>query len=104
MTQRLRGAAAVVVAAVACVAVGSAAPHVVAAPDRVPRWARDLWRPEHNGLAATEAVRDGVLLATDYVYDDRGVDSDGEPGGDATYPSGPQYARNAADLAEVRVA
>lgn len=55
-----------------------------------------LWGPALNGQAASQAVRDGILVATDYVYDDAGPDGGGE------YPDDPRYARNGADIVELR--
>lgn len=68
----------------------------------------------------------GELIVTDHPFDDRGADTDGNDGrslnpgeydtllkganaalgasGDYAYPSDPGYARNAADIVEVRVA
>jgi hypothetical protein len=56
-----------------------------------------VWAPETHGLAGSVSYRDGVFLATDYVFDDGGA-------GGFSYPdSGPPYNRNAADLVELRV-
>lgn len=62
-----------------------------------------LWRDAGFGLVAHDEIVDGVFIATDYVYDDRGPNTDGAAGGDSTYPAdGDPYFKNAADLIEVR--
>jgi hypothetical protein len=46
-----------------------------------------------------------MLLAADYVFDDRGANTNGTPGGDRAYPAaGAPYHGNGADLVELRVA
>ena len=62
-------------------------------------------------VAATEAYVDGEYLHTDYLYDDYGADTDGRRGGslsersgDINYPDDEDYAGNAADIVEVRIA
>lgn len=45
---------------------------------------------------------DGTYAWTDYAYDDRGPDEDGNPGGDAAYPEGMQ-PDNVADLIQIQV-
>ena len=62
-----------------------------------------IWDDETSGLCAASEVRRGVFIYTDYVYDDRGADTNGVAGGDFTYPSGASYKSNAADLIELRV-
>jgi hypothetical protein len=62
-------------------------------------------------VAGTQAYADGEFLHTDYLYDDYGADTDLMRGsqlnaraGDIDYPAGEEYAGNAADLVEVRIA
>lgn len=63
-----------------------------------------LWRDAGFGLVAHDEVLDGVFIATDYAYDDRGPNTDMAAGGDSTYPTGgAPYFKNAADLVEVRL-
>lgn len=62
-----------------------------------------LWRDAGFGLVAHDEVVNGVFIATDYAYDDRGPNTDETAGGDSTYPAdGEPYFKNAADLIEVR--
>lgn len=67
-------------------------------------------------VSGTDAYRDGEYLYQDYLFDDRGADtvpafgSSDRPGqtfspftGDIQYPTGEEYAGNAADLVELRL-
>ena len=62
-----------------------------------------LWRDAGFGLAAADEVVDNVYIAMDYVYDDKGANTNGLPGGDSSYPSGEPYFGNAADIVEIRL-
>jgi hypothetical protein len=67
-------------------------------------WLRRLWTRPTSGFTRADEVRDGTYIYTDPVFDDHGPDTDGETGGDATYPEeGAPYMRNAADLVELRL-
>lgn len=62
-----------------------------------------IWLAPSFGQAAVSEIRDGVYIATDYVFDDRGANTDALAGGDFTYPStDAPYKRNAADIVELR--
>lgn len=67
-------------------------------------------------VSGSEAYRDGEYLYQDYLFDDRGADTQpsgtrggagddiaSSTGGDVRYPTAPRYAGNAADLAELRL-
>jgi hypothetical protein len=60
--------------------------------------------PELGGplVSATTAYVAGTHVWTDYVYDDRGANSNLIPGGDAAYPSAP-HPGNTADLIQLDV-
>jgi dienelactone hydrolase len=75
------------------------------APDiDVPPIIASLWQHDSFGQAAADEVRNGVFIATDYVFDDHGANLDALPGGDYAYPSdAAPYKRNAADIVELRL-
>jgi hypothetical protein len=60
--------------------------------------------PELGGplISATTAYVGGTHVWTDYVYDDRGTNSNAIPGGDAAYPAAP-HPGNTADLIQLDV-
>jgi hypothetical protein len=60
--------------------------------------------PELGGplISATTAYVAGTHVWTDYVYDDRGANSNAVPGGDAAYPAAP-HPGNTADLIQLDV-
>lgn len=59
--------------------------------------------PEKGPLiSGTVSYVDGAFVWTDYVYDDRGPESDERKGGDATYPADAAPG-NAADLVQVQL-
>src|SRR5688572_8817095 len=74
------------------------------------------WRAEPILVSGATAYRDGEFLYQDFLYDDRGARGVPDPGaqgfdgkflfsskrGEFTYPTDPAYARNAADLVELR--
>ena len=76
-----------------------------------------VWQAEPILVSGASAYRDGEFLYQDFLYDDHGADggardpgdprSDGDnfsgPNGTYTYPTGPGYHGNAADLVELRV-
>lgn len=51
-------------------------------------------------VSGTASIVDGTYVWTDYAYDDRGPNEDGQPGGDATYSDG---WRNEADLIQLQL-
>lgn len=53
-------------------------------------------------ISGTSSYVDGTFVWTDYAYDDRGANSNGVAGGDATYPPNP-YPGNTADLVQVQL-
>lgn len=53
-------------------------------------------------IAGEESYVDGAHVWTDYAYDDRGPNSNGVAGGDATYPSAP-HPGNTADLIQLQL-
>src|SRR4051812_2455547 len=55
-----------------------------------------IWHAQPILVSGASAYRGGEFLYQDFLYDDHGD-------GAATYPSGPGYAGNAADLVELRV-
>jgi hypothetical protein len=74
------------------------------------------WQAPPILVSGTTAYRDGEFLYQDYLYDDPGArelpdpvdprasgDTFSKPNGTYTYPTGPGYANNAADLVEFRV-
>jgi hypothetical protein len=75
------------------------------------------WKAPPILVSGTQAYRDGEWLYQDFLFDDHGAlgvpDPNtpwdegsftfSPPGGTFTYPSGPGYANNAADLVEFRV-
>lgn len=82
---------------------GGTSPNTPASTPEAPLTVERLWRDTGFGLVAHDEVVEGVFIATDYVYDDRGPNTDGNAGGDSTYPAeGEPYLKNAADLVEVR--
>jgi predicted esterase len=54
------------------------------------------WEAEPILVSGTSAYRDGEFVYQDFLYDDAGA-------GPYTYPTDPAYARNAADLVELRL-
>src|SRR5438445_12386463 len=60
--------------------------------------------PELGGplISGTTAYVSGTHVCTDYVYDDRGKNSNAVFGGDETYPADP-YPGNTADLIQLQV-
>ncbi len=75
-----------------------------------------IWQAPPILVSGTTAYRDGEFLYQDYLYDDHGArelpdpqdpraqgDTFSKPDGTYTYPTGPGYANNAADLVEFRV-
>ena len=75
-----------------------------------------IWQAPPILVSGTTAYRDGEFLYQDYLYDDHGAhelpdpndprasgDTFSKPNGTYTYPTGPGYANNAADLVEFRV-
>src|SRR5690242_9599478 len=75
-----------------------------------------IWRAPPILVSGTTAYRGGEFLYQDYLYDDHGAhelpdpadprasgDTFSKPNGTYTYPTGPGYANNAADLVEFRV-
>ncbi|MGN6868008.1 MAG: glucodextranase DOMON-like domain-containing protein [Solirubrobacteraceae bacterium] len=75
-----------------------------------------VWRASPILVSGTTAYRSGEFLYQDYLYDDHGAhelpdptdprasgDTFSKPNGTYTYPTGPGYANNAADLVEFRV-
>ena len=82
------------------------APEAPQLENRHPRFRAQVLR-----VAATEAYANGEFIHTDYLYDDYGADTNGQRGGslsersgDIDYPEGEDYAGNAADIVEVRIA
>jgi hypothetical protein len=77
-----------------------------------------IWHAKPILVSGTEAYRDGEFLYQDYLYDDNGAhetvdptdprfgtttgDLFSMPNGTYTYPTGPGYDENAADLVEFR--
>ena len=63
------------------------------------------WRAEPILISGASAYHSGEFVYQDFLYDDTGADATPEtPGsGTYTYPTDPVYARNAADLVELRV-
>ena len=89
-----------------------------AAPANAPQLQNTgVWRAPPILVSGASAYRSGEFLYQDYLYDDHGANGvlvdPGDPrlgdntfsmpGGTYTYPSGPAYANNAADLVEFRV-
>jgi hypothetical protein len=79
---------------------------------------RKPWNAPPILVSGTTAYRDGEFLYQDYLYDDHGAHDTADPtnpqsqqlgdlfsmpNGTYTYPTGPGYAGNAADLVEFRV-
>jgi hypothetical protein len=75
-----------------------------------------IWHASPILVSGTTAYRNGEFVYQDYLYDDHGAhelpdptdprasgDTFSKPGGTYTYPTGPGYANNAADLVEFRV-
>ncbi len=75
-----------------------------------------IWKAAPILVSGTTAYRNGEFLYQDYLYDDHGArelpdpsdprasgDTFSKPNGTYTYPTGPGYANNAADLVEFRV-
>ena len=75
-----------------------------------------IWQASPILVSGTTAYRNGEFLYQDYLYDDHGAhevpdptdprasgDTFSKPNGTYTYPTGPGYANNAADLVEFRV-
>jgi Prolyl oligopeptidase family len=67
-----------------------------------PAWAPQLtnagvWEAEPILISGASAYRQGEFLYQDFLYDDLGA------AGRYTYPTDPDYARNAADLVELRI-
>ena len=75
-----------------------------------------IWSAPPILVSGTTAYRSGEFLYQDYLYDDHGArelpdptdprssgDTFSKPNGTYTYPTGPGYANNAADLVEFRV-
>jgi len=78
---------------------------------------QDPFAAEPLLVSGTDAYRQGEYLYQDYLFDDRGADtvpgsgSRSAPGsdiaastaGDVLYPTAKRYARNAADIVELRI-
>ena len=75
-----------------------------------------IWRAPPILISGTTAYREGEFLYQDYLYDDHGAhelpdpqdprangDTFSKPNGTYTYPTGPGYNNDAADLVEFRV-
>ena len=75
-----------------------------------------IWDAPPILISGTTAYRDGEFLYQDYLYDDHGArevldptdprasgDTFSKPNGTYTYPTGPAYNNDAADLVEFRV-
>ena len=75
-----------------------------------------IWHAPPILVSGASAYRDGEFLYQDWIYDDHGAreapdptdpratgDLFSRPGGTYTYPTGPGYDENAADLVEFRV-
>ena len=75
-----------------------------------------IWKAPPILVSGTTAYRNGEFLYQDYLYDDHGArelpdpadprasgDTFSKPNGTYTYPTGPRYDNNAADLVEFRV-
>ncbi len=75
-----------------------------------------IWHASPILVSGTTAYRDGEFLYQDYLYDDHGAhdvpdptdprasgDTFSKPNGTYTYPTGPGYNNDAADLVEFRV-
>lgn len=75
-----------------------------------------IWHAPPILVSGTTAYRDGEFLYQDYLYDDHGArevpdptdprasgDTFSKPNGTYTYPTGPGYNNDAADLVEFRV-
>jgi hypothetical protein len=75
-----------------------------------------VWRAVPILVSGTTAYRRGEFLYQDFLYDDHGADSGfydpndprgtndfSKPSGTYSYPTGPGYQENAADLVELRV-
>ena len=76
-----------------------------------------IWHAPPILISGASAYRDGEYLYQDFLYDDHGADGVARdpndprtagdvfssPNGTYTYPTGPGYAGNAADLVELRV-
>ena len=92
-----RGIRAVLVVAV-CFSVAVPAPVALAGPS-VPTTDPTLGPL----VSATSSYVNGVYVWTDYAYDDRGADSNGQLGGDARYAEGVD-PNNVADLIQLQVA
>jgi hypothetical protein len=89
-----------------------------APPPRAPQLENTgVWRAPPILVSGASAYRDGEWLYQDFLYDDHGAAGVPDPNdanfesqflfspwaGTFTYPDGPAYARNAADLVELRV-
>ena len=86
-------------------------------PDAPPLSVTAPFRADPLLVSGTDAYRDGEYLYQDYLFDDHGADSASGPGmvdkpgpasfspaaGDVAYPTGDRFARNAADLVELRI-
>jgi hypothetical protein len=69
-----------------------------AKPARAPQLTNaGVWEAEPILISGASAYRQGEFLYQDYLYDDLGA------AGRYTYPTDPDYARNAADLVELRI-
>jgi dienelactone hydrolase len=69
-----------------------------AKPPRAPQLTNaGVWEAEPILISGASAYRHGEFLYQDYLYDDLGA------AGRYTYPTDPDYARNAADLVELRI-
>jgi hypothetical protein len=69
-----------------------------AGPARAPQLTNaGVWAAEPILISGASAYRQGEFLYQDFLYDDLGA------AGRYTYPTDPDYARNAADLVELRI-
>jgi Prolyl oligopeptidase family len=69
-----------------------------AKPPRAPQLTNaGVWAAEPILISGASAYREGEFLYQDFLYDDLGA------AGRYTYPTDPDYARNAADLVELRI-
>jgi dienelactone hydrolase len=69
-----------------------------AEPPRAPQLTNaGVWAAEPILISGASAYREGEFLYQDFLYDDLGA------AGRYTYPTDPDYARNAADLVELRI-
>lgn len=86
-------------------------PLLYESPPKVPELSVHVpFRSQPLLVSGTDAYRRGEYVYQDYLFDDHGADTDPLPeigispaAGDVLYPTGKDYAGNAADLVEFRV-